>query len=95
MQQAQELAQQAGFLGALAKGHHLAGNFLQALECALHSPSGQPAAPPPPWDCTHSSYTSPTAYWLCPCLSNHIPRPPAQDWVMLLACMLVCHGLAR
>lgn len=40
MQQAQQLAQQAGFLDALAKAHHLAGNFLQALECTLHSPSG-------------------------------------------------------
>ena len=43
VQQAQELAQQAGFVGALAKAYHLGGNFMQALECALHSPSGQPA----------------------------------------------------
>lgn len=44
MQQAQGIARQAGFLDALAKAHHLAGNFLQALDCSLHSPSGHTAA---------------------------------------------------
>lgn len=39
MEQALQVAQAAGFQQAVARGHYLAGNFLQALHCAIHATS--------------------------------------------------------
>ena len=44
MEEALQLAQGAGFQQAVARGHYLAGNFLQALHCAIHATS-TPGAP--------------------------------------------------
>ena len=39
MEQAVQLAQGAAFHQAVARAHYLAGNFLQALHCAIHATS--------------------------------------------------------
>lgn len=39
MDQAVQLAQEAGFQQAVARAHYLAGHFLQALHCAIHATS--------------------------------------------------------
>ena len=45
MEQAVQVAQGAGFQQAVARAHYLAGNFLQALHCAIHATS-TPGLPP-------------------------------------------------
>lgn len=53
MQEAVQVAQAAGFQQAVARAHYLAGNFLQALHCAIHAtstPGAHPCSPRPhPW----------------------------------------------
>ncbi|KAL3136710.1 hypothetical protein ABBQ38_005943 [Trebouxia sp. C0009 RCD-2024] len=44
MQEAVQVAQAAGFQQAVARAHYLAGNFLQALHCAIHATSTPGAA---------------------------------------------------
>lgn len=51
MQEAVQVAQAAGFQQAVARAHYLAGNFLQALHCAIHAtstPGAHPCSPCPP-----------------------------------------------
>ena len=88
MQQAQGIAKQAGFLDALAKAHHLAGNFLQALDCSLHTPSGLPATPAH-WQChikRHICQSGPqNSCFGAPCKLHLTPN---HDTMLVLLCML-------